>query len=57
MYYTKKTFTLPATEGTQQQSVETCTQHGHMWADRRGKCVRCGKLIRDMGFGKPEETE
>lgn len=45
MYYTKKSFTLPATEGKQDDLKRICAESGHMWADRKGKCIRCGDVL------------
>lgn len=50
MLYTKKSFTLPATEGRQDDLKRICELHGHAFADRKGKCIRCAEQIRDTPF-------
>lgn len=46
MYYTKKSFTLPATEGKMADLLKVCAEHGHMEPDARGKCMRCGTTVQ-----------
>ena len=46
--YAEKRFSVPASAG----KLETCVREGHAWADKRGKCVRCGSKIRSDGFGE-----
>jgi hypothetical protein len=41
--YQQKSFSVPASAGTK----ETCEKEGHAFADRKGKCVRCGAKIRN----------
>jgi len=53
MQYTKKTFSVPASAGTK----TICGKVGHAWADKRGKCIRCGEQIRDTGFNTSEGPE
>lgn len=53
MLYTKRSFTLPATEGKLADLAKVCQEHGHMEPDRKGKCIRCGERIRgdDIDYG------
>ena len=52
--FQEKSFSVPASAGTK----DTCAKDGHTWADRKGKCVRCGEKIRDQwGDIIPEGTK
>lgn len=42
-YAQGKSFSVPASAG----KLETCVRDGHSWADKKGRCVRCGSKIRD----------
>lgn len=44
--YQEKRFSVPASAG----KLETCTRVGHSFADRKGRCVRCGNKIRHTAF-------
>lgn len=44
--FTKKTFSVPASAGDK----KTCEAQGHAFADRKGKCVRCGEKVRPDGY-------
>lgn len=46
MKYQEKSFTVAASGGTRAE----CERVGHSWADRKGKCVRCGEVIREQPF-------
>lgn len=46
--YNLKNFSVPASAGTK----ETCQRDGHAFADRKGKCIRCGERIRDTGWSE-----
>lgn len=49
--FQQKSFSVPASAG----KLETCVREGHAWADKRGRCVRCGSKIRDQwGDAKDE---
>lgn len=49
--YAEPRFSVPASAG----KMETCTRVGHAFADKRGRCVRCGAKIRDAwGDAKDE---
>lgn len=49
-YAQGKSFSVPASAG----KLETCVRDGHAFADRHGKCVRCGAKIRTQ-WGDPVE--
>lgn len=50
--YAELRFSVPASAG----KLETCTRVGHAFADKRGRCVRCGAKIRHMAMDGPEEV-
>lgn len=49
MKYVDKSFMVPVSGG----SARVCVEQGHAFADRRGRCVRCGQKIRATAFGEP----
>lgn len=54
MQYQNKTFSVPASSGDK----TICGKVGHAWADKKGKCVRCGTQIRNpQGFNTSEDEE
>ncbi len=53
-YASGKSFSVPASAG----KLETCVRDGHAWADKKGRCVRCGSKIRDhWGDAKDEQRD
>lgn len=42
--FMQKSASYPASAG----KLETCVRDGHAFADKRGRCVRCGSKIRDQ---------
>lgn len=49
--FQQKSFSVPASAG----KLETCVREGHAFADKRGRCVRCGAKIRDQWGDVTEE--
>lgn len=47
--YADKSFSVPVSPG-----VRVCPPEGHAFADRKGKCVRCGAVIRSSGWEDAE---
>lgn len=59
MKWMQKSFTCLGSESnTYTHARAVCGEHGHMAADVRGKCLRCGERVVDPGpadFSKPED--
>lgn len=53
MKYEHKSFSVPASAG----KLETCVRDGHAFADKRGRCVRCGAKIRNQWGDAKDETK
>lgn len=54
--YLQKSFTMVGSPSdTYTHAKAVCSSEGHAFADRKGKCVRCGEKIRSDGFAEAEK--
>lgn len=45
MLYERKTFTVPATSGRDEDRRAFCAEKGHSAPDSKGRCLCCGETI------------
>ena len=45
MLYERKTFTVPATSGRDEDRRQFCAEKGHAASDSKGRCLCCGETV------------